>query len=68
MRAVTSLKIHFDALIMSEPKKYSGVMCLKNDAKFEEEMTRALKYEMKNLANFDPTLESLKIGTLMSAF
>ena len=44
------------------------VITLKNDAKFEEELTRALKNDMRNLANFDPTLESLKNCTLMSSF
>ena len=48
--------------IMFEPKRYRGVMChtLKNDEKFEEEQTCVLKNDMRNLANFNPTLESLK--------
>ena len=44
------------------------VIKLKNDAKFEEEWTCALKNYTRNLANFDPTLESLKICTLMGCF
>ena len=44
------------------------VIILKNDAKFEEELTCALKNDMRNLANFDSTLESLKICTLMESF
>ena len=32
----------------------------KNNTIFEEELTRALKNDMKNLANFDSTLKSLK--------
>ena len=44
------------------------VITLKNDEKFQEELTCALKNEMKNLANFDPTVESLKIRTLMGSF
>ena len=35
---------------------------------FEEELTCALKNDMINLANFDSTLESLKICTLMGSF
>ena len=44
------------------------VITLKNDEKFQEELTCALKNEMRNLANFDPTVESLKIRTLMGSF
>ena len=56
---------------MLEPKNYRGVTChntmrvmcyntmCHNDAKYEEELTCALKNDMKNLANFDPTLESV---------
>ena len=49
---------------MFEPKRYRGVMChtLKNDEKFEEELTCVLKNDMRNLANFNQTLESLKIS------
>ena len=32
------------------------------------ELTYALKNDMRNLANFDPTLESLRICTLMRSF
>ena len=31
------------------------VMKMKNDAKFEEELTCQFKIEMKNLMNFDPS-------------
>ena len=41
---------------------------MKNDANFEEELTCALKNEMRNLANFDSTLEILKICTVMGSF
>ena len=44
------------------------VITLKNDAEFKEELTCALKNDMSILANFDPTLESLKICTLMGSF
>ena len=49
--------------ITFEPKMVEKlyVITLKNDAKFEEELTRALKNEMRNLTNFLPTLESIKI-------
>ena len=55
---------------MFEPKNYGGfcVITLKNDAKFEKELTYVLKNDMRNLANFDPTLERLKIFTLMGSF
>ena len=56
--------------IMLKPKRAEElyVITLKNDAKYEEELTGALKNDMRNLVNFDPTLESLKICTLMSSF
>ena len=42
------------------------VMAIKNDAKFEEELTYQFKIDMRNLANFNQnTFESLKIGTLL---
>ena len=31
------------------------VMKMKNDAKFEEELTCRFKIEMRNLTNFDPS-------------
>ena len=43
-------------------------MTLKRDAKFEGELTCALKNGTSNMVNFDPTLESLKICTLMGSF
>ena len=43
-------------------------MILKSNAKFEEKITLASKNEMKNLANFETTLKSLKICTLMRSF
>ena len=44
------------------------VIVLKNNAKLEEELTFALKNDMRNMANFDPTPESLKICSLMGSF
>ena len=46
----------------------SYVITLENDAKFEEGLTCALKNDLRNLVNFDVTLESLKICTLMGFF
>ena len=43
------------------------IIKLKNDAKFEEELTCVLKNE-RNVANFDPKLESIKICTLLGSF
>ena len=37
------------------------VITMKNDAKFEEELTCALKSHMKNFGNFDSVLKSLKM-------
>ena len=38
-------------------------MTMKNDAKFEEELTCRFKIDMKNLTNFDPsTLKSQKFS------
>ena len=35
-------------------------MTMKNNAKFEEELTAKLKIDMRNLTNFDRVLENLK--------
>ena len=38
--------------------KFTGELCvmtMKNDAKFEEELTCQFKIDMKNLTNFDPS-------------
>ena len=53
--------------IIFEPKKVhrSSAITLKNDAKFEQELTCALKNDERNLANFDTTL---KISTLIDFF
>ena len=47
-------------LKMYELKIYRGVMChvtMKNDAKFEEELTCQFKTDIRNLMNFDPSTE-----------
>ena len=36
------------------------VMTVKNDVKFEEELTCRFKIDMRNLTHFDPSTESLK--------
>ena len=55
---------------MFEPKSTEElcVITLENDAKFEEELTCALKNDMRNLVNFDPTHENLNVSTLMGSF
>ena len=53
--------------IIFEPKKVhrSSVITLKNDAKLEQELTCALKNDVRNFANFDT---ALKIYTLIDFF
>ena len=34
-----------------------SVMTMKNDAKFEEELTCQFKIDMRNLTNFDPSTQ-----------
>ena len=41
---------------------------LKNEANCEEKLTCVLKKDMRNSANFDPTLKSYKICTFMGSF
>ena len=52
--------------------KFTGeycVMTIKNDAKFEEELTRQLKIDMRNLVNFDPsTRKSHKFALSRASF
>ena len=43
-------------------------MTMKSDAKFEEKLTCCLENDMRNLANFHQSTESVKIGTLMGSF
>ena len=44
---------------MYELKMYRGfcVMSMKNDTKFEEELTCQFKIDMRNLTNFDPSTQ-----------
>ena len=67
MRAVASLKIctlfcYFVEKILCLSQKSAEELCvitLKNDAKFQEELTCALKNDMGNLVNFTGTLKNL---------
>ena len=56
--------------IMFGPKRGEKLclITLRNHAKFEEELTCALKNDMGNFANFDTAFESLKICALMGFF
>ena len=40
------------------------VMIMKNDAKFEEELTSRFKIDLRNLTNFDPSTQKPKKITL----
>ena len=40
------------------------IMTMKNDAKFEEELTCHFKIHMRNLTNFDPSTRKSKNFTL----
>ena len=42
--------------------KFTGELCvmtIKNDGKFEEELTCQFKSDMRNLTNFDPNTQNL---------
>ena len=56
--------------IMFDLKKYRGVIFHDNesDAKFEEKLTCGLENDMRILANFTRSLESLSTGTLIGLF
>ena len=67
--------LHFDVLFLSKISCLSQksteelfVIILKNDANCEEKLTCVLKKDMRNLANFDPTLKKHKICTFMGSF
>ena len=52
---------------MYELKIYTGELCvmrMKNDGKFEEELTCQFKIDMRNLANFDPGTQKTQKITL----
>ena len=65
--AISNKNLHFDVLLLSKVY-YVRAMPLKNDAKLEEKLTCALENYLRNLANFDQILKSLKICTLMDSF
>ena len=44
--------------------KFTGELCvtaMKNSAKTEEELTCQFNIDLRNLTNFDPSIENLKI-------
>ena len=71
-----SENLHFDGLLLSKAYKVLDkksreelcLMTLKSDAKFEEKLTLCSKNDMRNLANTDPTLQRLKICSLLGSF
>ena len=71
-----SENLHFDVYTFVESilclsHKSTDELCvktLKNDVKFEEVVTCALKNDMKNLADFIPSLATLKVCALMGSF
>ena len=45
------------------------IMTIKNDAKFEEELTCRFKIDIRNLTSFDPSNQTFsKIFTLLDSF
>ena len=64
----------FDVILSSKVKNvwFTEELCvitMKNDAKFEEELTCRFKINMRKLTNFDPsTLKISQICTLMGSF
>ena len=43
--------------------KFTGAFCvmtMKNDTKFEQELTCQFKIDMRNLINFDPSTQKIK--------
>ena len=52
--------------------KFTGVFCvmtMKNDTKFEQELTCQFKIDMRNLMNFDPsTRKSKKFALKWASF
>ena len=67
MSEICTLMCYFCRKYVSAKKSTEElcVITLKNDPKFEEELTCALKNDVRNLGNFDVTL---KICTLMEFF
>ena len=60
---VSKLGLWWDPLIQSRKctsLKYTGGLCvmtMKNDAKFEEDLTCQFKIDMRNLIKFDPSTQ-----------
>ena len=42
------------------------IMTMRNDTKFEEELTCRFKTDMRNLTNFDPSTPSQKINQFLT--
>ena len=63
---VSKLRLWWDPFIQSRKcmsLKFAGELCvmiMKNDAKFEEELTYQFKIYMRNLTDFDPSTKCLK--------
>ena len=49
---------------MYELEIHRGVMTMKNDAKFEEELTCRFQIDMRNVTNFDSSTRKSKIFAL----
>ena len=72
---VSKLEVWWDPFIQSRKfmsLKFTGefcVMTMKNDTKFEQELTCQFKIDMRNLTNFDPsTWKSQKFALLWASF
>ena len=71
-----SENLRFDVLLLSKvyyvwAKKNTEELCVttqKNDAKFEKQMTCALKNDMRNLVNFNRARKNIKISTMRDVF
>ena len=62
---VSKLVLWLDPFI--QRRKFTGelsVMTMKNDAKFEEELTCQFKIDMRNLTNFDPSTQKSQTSAL----
>ena len=71
---VSKLRLWWDPFFQSRKVmtlKFSEELCvmaMKNNAKFEEELTCHFKTDMRNLMNFDSSIRKSKIFTLIGSF
>ena len=71
---VSKLGVWWDPFVQSRKGmtlKFSEELCvmaMKNNAKFEEELTCHFKTDMRNLMNFDSSIQKSKIFTLIGSF